>query len=170
MSNEGVNKSSPGSYGLTARCSFLQAMYTMAASPSCAPLCFDSDDSFVHGRKSASRSKFLECGIMGIEQVRKQTVTKKDLVNHISQELGIHPNEVRHIIQTFMDKMMETLAQGARLEFREFGIFEVVRRKQKVGRNPKKASVSIVIPSRNAVKFTPGKKMRKMVERELIAS
>jgi integration host factor subunit beta len=101
-----------------------------------------------------------------MEQNLKRTVTKKDLVNQISLEKNIHPNEVRHIIQAFLDKMMDSLAQGDRLEFREFGIFDVVRRKQKIGRNPKKASVSIVIPSRNAVKFTPGKKMRKMVEKD----
>jgi len=103
-----------------------------------------------------------------MEQVGKRTVTKKDLVTLISQDKNIHPNEVRHIVQAFLDKVMESLARGDRLEFREFGIFEVVRRKQKIGRNPKKAGVPIVIPSRNAVKFTPGKKMRKVVERELL--
>jgi integration host factor subunit beta len=50
------------------------------------------------------------------------------------------------------------------LEFRDFGVFEVVERKQKIGRNPKKAEEPIVIPARNAVKFTPGKKMRKRIE------
>jgi integration host factor subunit beta len=40
----------------------------------------------------------------------------------------------------------------------------VVERKQKIGRNPKNAAVPIVIPARKAVKFTPGKKMRKLIE------
>ena len=93
---------------------------------------------------------------------------KKDLVSEISQERNLHPNEVCYIIQSFLDKMMETFARGDRLEFRDFGIFDVVRRKQKVGRNPRNAAVSIVIPPRNAVKFSAGKKMRKMVERDLV--
>jgi nucleoid DNA-binding protein len=63
-----------------------------------------------------------------------------------------------------LDKLVESLARGERLEFRDFGIFEVVRRKKKVGRNPKNASLSIVIPERNAVKFTPSKHMRVTVE------
>jgi integration host factor subunit beta len=108
----------------------------------------------------------LEHGVTYMEQALKRTVTKKELVNLISMEMNIHPNEVRHIIQAFLDKMIDILAHGDRLEFREFGVFNVVQRKQKVGRNPKKAAVAIVIPSRNAVKFTPGKKMRKMVERD----
>lgn len=91
---------------------------------------------------------------------KKRTVTKRQLINTISQEKGIHPNDVRHVIQAFLDKMTDYLSQGDRLEFRDFGVFEVVKRRQKIGRNPKKAAIPIVIPARCAVKFTPGKKMR----------
>lgn len=96
--------------------------------------------------------------------ISKSTMTKKKLIHSISQEKGIHPNDVRHVIQAFLDKMTDSLSQGDRLEFRDFGVFEVVQRKQKIGRNPKKAAEPIVIPARNAVKFTPGKKMRKRIE------
>lgn len=97
---------------------------------------------------------------------KKHTMTKKKLINSISQEKGLHPNDVRHVIQSFLDKMTDSLAAGDRLEFRDFGVFEVVVRKQKIGRNPKNAAVPILIPARNAVKFTPGKKMRKLIEVE----
>ena len=92
------------------------------------------------------------------------TITKKKLIQTISQKKGLHPNDVRNVIQAFLDEMTDSLSQGDRLEFRDFGVFEVVERKQKIGRNPKNASVPIVIPARKAVKFTPGKKMRQMIE------
>src|SRR3990170_3032823 len=95
---------------------------------------------------------------------KKSTMTKKKLINPISQDKGIHPNDVRHVIQAFLDKMTDCLSDGARLEFRDFGVFEVVERKQKIGRNPRRAAEPIVIPARRAVKFTPGKKMRKRIE------
>jgi len=98
--------------------------------------------------------------------MKKNTMTKKKLINSISQDKGIHPSDVRHVIQAFLDKITDSLSQGERLEFREFGVFEVVERKQKIGRNPKNAAVPIVIPARLAVKFTPGKKMRQIVEVE----
>jgi integration host factor subunit beta len=97
---------------------------------------------------------------------RKSTMTKKKLISLISQEKEIHPNDVRHVIQAFLDKMTECLAEGERVEFRDFGVFEVVKRKQKIGRNPKKAAEPIVIPARKAVKFTPGKKMRKRIDKK----
>jgi len=92
------------------------------------------------------------------------TITKKKLIQNISQVRGLHPNDVRNVIQAFLDAMTDTLSQGDRLEFRDFGVFEVVKRKQKIGRNPKNAGVPIVIPERKAVKFTPGKKMRQLIE------
>lgn len=95
---------------------------------------------------------------------KKGTMTKKKLINSISQEREMNPNDVRHVIQSFLDKMTKCLAEGERLEFRDFGVFEVVERKQKIGRNPKNAAVPIIIPARHAVKFTPGKKMRKLIE------
>ena len=101
------------------------------------------------------------------ENDKIQTITKKQLINSISQEKGIHPNDVRQVIQAFLDKMTDFLSTGDRLEFRDFGVFEVVERKQKIGRNPKNAAVPILIPARNAVKFTPGKKMRRAIESEL---
>ena len=92
------------------------------------------------------------------------TVTKKKLIQVIAQKKGLHPNDVRGILQEFLDTMTDFLSHGDRLEFRDFGVFEIVKRKQKIGRNPKNASVAIVIPERNAVKFTPGKKMKEQID------
>ena len=93
------------------------------------------------------------------------TITKKKLIQLISQQRGLHPNDVRNVLQSFLDMTIDFLAKRDRLEFRDYGVFEIVERKQKIGRNPKNASVPIIIPAHAAVKFTPGKKMRKMIEK-----
>lgn len=93
------------------------------------------------------------------------TMTKKKLISTISQDQKIHPAHVRTVIQNFLDAMTDALAKGDRLEFRDFGVLQVVRRKPKIGRNPKNAAIPIKIPARLAVKFTPGKKMRRLIER-----
>lgn len=94
-----------------------------------------------------------------------ETVTKKSLIHKISQAKGLHPNDVRNVVQAFLDEMTESLAEGNRLEFRDFGVFEIVERKPKIGRNPKNPGVPIEIPARRAVKFTSGKKMKELVEK-----
>jgi nucleoid DNA-binding protein len=95
---------------------------------------------------------------------KKKTITKMHLINSISAERGMSAGDVRNVIQAFLDKLTEHLSHGDRLEFRDFGVFEVVTRKPKVGRNPKKASVPIIIPARRVVKFTPGKKMKHLID------
>jgi integration host factor subunit beta len=97
-------------------------------------------------------------------ETKKKTMSKEKLIALISQEKEIHPNDVRHVIQAFLDKSTECLAEGYRLEFRDFGIFEVVERKQKIGRNPKKPDEAIIIPARRVAKWFPGKKMRQQIE------
>jgi integration host factor subunit beta len=97
---------------------------------------------------------------MSQESVKKKTtLTKKYLIRSVARDQNICPEETRQIIQAFLDKMTESLGKGERIEFRDFGIFEVVERKQKIGRNPKKAEVPIIIPERLVVKFVAGKKM-----------
>lgn len=92
------------------------------------------------------------------------TVTKKIIIKRISEKRGIREAEVRLVVQEFLDGVTESLVSGDRCEFRDFGVFEVVNRKAKVGRNPKNPSVSIPIPERNAAKFSTSKRLNTLVE------
>jgi len=97
----------------------------------------------------------------------RKTITKKQVVDALARKHDIHPNEVRTVVQGVLDALLEALSRGDRIEFRDFGIFEVVKRKQKVGRNPRRADIPVVIPERNVVKFTPGRYMKRLVEEEM---
>lgn len=94
----------------------------------------------------------------------KKTMSKEKLIALISQEKEIHPNDVRHVIQAFLHKATDYLAEGYRLEFRDFGVFEVVERKQKIGRNPRKPKEEIIIHPRRVAKWFSGKKMSPRIE------
>ena len=88
-----------------------------------------------------------------------KTITKKQIIHEIARRRGMDPKDVQRIVQEFLDSVTESLGEGNRFEFRDFGVFEIVRREKKVGRNPKAPKASIVIPARNGVKFTPGKSL-----------
>lgn len=92
-----------------------------------------------------------------------KTITKKQIVHEIARRRGMDPKVVQRVVQEFLDSVTENLAEGNRFEFRDFGVFEIVRREKKIGRNPKAPRASIVIPARNAVKFTPGRKLKHLV-------
>ena len=91
------------------------------------------------------------------------TITKKMVIAKISKQFGMHPQEVRFVIQAFLDSIGESLSNGDRFEFRGFGVFEAVVRKQKIGRNPKRPKIAIIIPERKMVKFTPGNTLKEKV-------
>lgn len=96
--------------------------------------------------------------------MKKRNVQKKDMVSVIAREKKLRATLVLNIVNSFLKKIVHLLSQGERLEFRDFGVFEVVKRKAKIGRNPMKSQESIKIPAKNVVKFTPGKKLKKVVQ------
>jgi nucleoid DNA-binding protein len=90
-------------------------------------------------------------------------MTKRDLVVRISRETGIIQEDVQAVIQKTLDHIIEGLEEGEHIEFRDFGVFEVILRKSRIGRNPNRPADVVQIPERKVVKFKPGKKMKALV-------
>src|SRR5262245_28361723 len=90
-------------------------------------------------------------------------MTKRDLVIRISNETGLVQQQVLDVVQKTLDYISHSLAQGRKVELRNFGVFEVKVRKARVGRNPNAPATDVPIPERAVVKFKPGKEMREQV-------
>ena len=93
-------------------------------------------------------------------------MTKRDLVMRIADETGLIQQDVYAVIQKSLDYIVEALEQSDTVEFRNFGVFEVRERKQRIGRNPNKPENVVTIPARKVVKFKPGKIMRERITGE----
>src|SRR5687768_18480123 len=90
-------------------------------------------------------------------------MTKRDLVIRISNETGLVQQSVLEVVQKTLDYIAEAVAQGKKVELRNFGVFEVKVRKARIGRNPNAPENDVRIPPRAVVKFKPGKEMREAV-------
>jgi nucleoid DNA-binding protein len=88
------------------------------------------------------------------------SVTKRDLVVRIANETGLQQEAVHDVIQRLLDHITEALKQGQHIEFRDFGVFQVIVRKARVGRNPTQPQNVVPIPARRVVKFKPGRLMK----------
>ena len=88
------------------------------------------------------------------------TLTKRNLVIRISNDTGMIQHEVMQVVQKTLDYIAEAVAQGHKVELRNFGVFEVKTRKARIGRNPNAPSTDVPIPARSVVKFKAGKLMR----------
>lgn len=90
------------------------------------------------------------------------TITKKELVNRIAERTGQTKVITKEIIQLFLDEIINELANGNRLEFREFGVFEVKPRKARRAQNPRTLE-KVHVPPKKVVKFKVGRIMREKV-------
>lgn len=95
-------------------------------------------------------------------RVRGSTITKKDLILRISEATGQKQTVTRDIIRQFIDEITDELAQGNRLELRDFGVFEVRARRSRRARNPK-TGAHIEVPPKRVVTIKPGKKMKEKI-------
>ena len=97
----------------------------------------------------------------------KKTLTKRELVSQIAQDIhGIDANTTLNqqmvllVVQKTLDYIAKALAEGNKVELRNFGVFEVKVRKARIGRNPNAPETDVPIPERSVVKFKAGKEMR----------
>lgn len=91
---------------------------------------------------------------------KPDALTKRELAIDIANTFGLTQTLVSDILQYTLDSLTEALIEERHIEFRDFGVFEVVTRKSRVGRNPNRPQDVVTIPERKTVKFKPGKRMR----------
>lgn len=87
------------------------------------------------------------------------TITKKDLIDRISDATQAKRVVVKRIIQYFLDEIISELAADNRLEFRDFGVFETRSRTARVAQNPKTLE-RVKVPSKRSVKFKMGRLLK----------
>ncbi len=87
------------------------------------------------------------------------TVTKKELVDRIADKLQLKQNTVREVVQEFLAEIVHDLDQGHRLEFRDFGIFEVRSRAARLAWNPRTLT-RVPVPDKRKVRFRAGRLLK----------
>lgn len=90
-------------------------------------------------------------------------MTKRELVIDVAERLGYTQNEVADVVQATLDAIVTSLAEGERLEIRNFGVFEVKTRDARMGRNPRTGQEVPILQKRVAT-FKPGKALKELVQ------
>ncbi|WP_181700812.1 integration host factor subunit beta [Chthonobacter albigriseus] len=85
---------------------------------------------------------------------------KSELVSRIAtQNPHLYQRDVENIVNTILDKVVEALANGDRVELRGFGAFSVKSRPARVGRNPRTGE-KVEVDEKSVPFFKTGKEMR----------
>ncbi|TVQ76100.1 MAG: integration host factor subunit beta [Phycisphaeraceae bacterium] len=91
------------------------------------------------------------------------TITKKELIDRIAESTDQKRVVVKKTIQSFLDQVILELGRGNRLEFRDFGVFEIRERKPRTAQNPKTLE-RVPVPAKRVVKFKVGRLMQQSIE------
>ena len=94
-----------------------------------------------------------------------QTITKRELVQRVAEKTGVQQINAKEVIQAFLDEIINELAKGNRLEFRDFGVFEPKNKASRVARNPRTGE-KVEVPEKTTVKFKVGRLMKKKIQKD----
>ena len=71
----------------------------------------------------------------------------------------LYAKDVEWVVDAILDRMADALADGDRVELRDFGAFAVRDREARTGRNPRSGRM-VAVAAKRSVHFKPGKAMR----------
>ena len=89
-------------------------------------------------------------------------MTKKEMAQAIAEEMGLTQGQAKEVVQRVFDGITETLLNEGRIELRNFGVFEVKKRKPRKARNPRTGE-KVLVPAKLVVTFKPGREMEERV-------
>ena len=85
--------------------------------------------------------------------------TKKNLIDRIAETTGERQSLARRVVQQFFDEIIAQLAGGNRLEFRDFGVFEVRTTLPRMAQNPRTLK-KVQVPAKHRVVFRAGRAVK----------
>lgn len=89
-------------------------------------------------------------------------MTKADLVEHIIQKIGFPKKKSAEVVDSLLELLKETLERGEKVKISGFGNFQVMKKKERKGRNPRTGE-EIQIPARKALIYRPSPVLKKIL-------
>jgi nucleoid DNA-binding protein len=86
-------------------------------------------------------------------------LTKAEIVEIISEKLGLTKKDIARVVDLFFEIIKEGLRSDEHIELRGFGTFEVKTREEREARNPKTGE-TVTVPKRKVPYFRPGKELK----------
>lgn len=91
-------------------------------------------------------------------------MTKADLVDAVSEKIGLSKKEAQEIIEALFDVMKKTFLEGESVKISGFGTFNIRKKMARKGRNPKTGE-EIEIAPRNIITFRASNQLKAALEK-----
>ena len=104
--------------------------------------------------KQSGGEKFLSIG---------KTVTKADLADHLFEKVGLNKREAKEFVDLFFDELRTALMSEGSIKLTGFGNFDVRKKSERPGRNPKTGQ-QIPVTARKVVTFHASQKLKERMQ------
>ena len=89
-------------------------------------------------------------------------LTKAEMAERLYDEVGLNKREAKEFVDAFFDALREGLEGGRQVKLSGFGNFDLRRKNQRPGRNPKTGD-AVALAGKHVPHFKPGKELRDRV-------
>ncbi len=96
-----------------------------------------------------------------------KTLTRADLSAAVYREIGLSLSESTQLVDAVVEELSDALAKGNAVKLSSFGTFNLRRKKQRIGRNPK-TGVEVPITPRTVLSFNASNILKSEVNTALI--
>ena len=105
---------------------------------------------------------------MSIKQSEKdkfigKTVTKADLAECLFEKVGLNKREAKEFVDLFFDELRAALMSEGSIKLTGFGNFDVRKKSERPGRNPKTGQ-QIPVTARKVVTFHASQKLKERMQ------
>lgn len=95
-------------------------------------------------------------------------MTKSELISILADKNPhLYVKDLENTVNTVLEKIVESLEEGKRVELRGFGSFSVKKRNSRIGRNPRTGE-SVEVPVKYSPYFKTGKALHERLNPDLI--
>ena len=91
-------------------------------------------------------------------------MNKAELVKRMAEIAEVPKVTAEKLLDAFMQAVTEAVSKGDKVVLVGFGTFQVVKRAEREGRNPRTGE-PIKIPAKKVIKFKPGKKLEEAAQK-----
>ena len=104
--------------------------------------------------KQSEEDKFLSIG---------KTVTKADLAEYLFDKVGLNKREAKEFVDLFFEELRTALISEGSIKLTGFGNFDVRKKSERPGRNPKTGQ-QIPVTARKVVTFHASQKLKERMQ------
>ena len=92
-----------------------------------------------------------------------KTITKADLADYLYEKVGLNKREAKEFVDLFFEELKSALISDESIKLTGFGNFDVRKKSERPGRNPKTGQ-QIPVTARKVVTFHASQKLKERMK------